>query len=143
MADSPGLTLTSNDSGRFECRWVHLVTNKESRCIFTKGIEHLYLPVAHGEGKLVADAEVLTRLDIALHYTDEQGNRQAGYPHNPNGSAADIAGICDATGRIFALMPHPERHIRPSQHPSWTRRQSGNGDGRKIFENAVKWIKSL
>ncbi len=143
MTNLPGLTLTSNDSGRFECRWVHLGANQKSRCVFTRGIERLYLPVAHGEGKLVADAEVLARLDAALHYTDEQGNRQAGYPHNPNGSAADIAGICDATGRIFALMPHPERHIQPCQHPGWTRGQSGNGDGRKIFENAVEWIKSL
>ena len=143
MTSSPGLTLTSNDSGRFECRWVHLGANQKSRCVFTRGIERLYLPVAHGEGKLVADAEVLARLDAALHYTDEQGNRQAGYPHNPNGSAADIAGICDATGRIFALMPHPERHIQPDQHPGWTSGQSGNGDGRKIFENAVEWIKSL
>jgi phosphoribosylformylglycinamidine synthase len=143
MASSPSLTLTSNDSGRFECRWVHLGANQKSRCVFTRGIERLYLPVAHGEGKLMADAEVLARLDAALHYTDEQGKRQAGYPYNPNGSAADIAGICDATGRIFALMPHPERHIQPDQHPGWTRGQSGNGDGRKIFENAVEWIKSL
>lgn len=137
------LTLTTNDSGRFECRWVHLVANKKSRCVFTRGIERLYLPVAHGEGKVIADAEALVNLDIALSYTDDRGNAAAGYPHNPNGSVNNIAGICDSTGRIFALMPHPERHIRGSQHPGWTRGQSGNGDGRKIFENAVEWIKSL
>ncbi len=138
------LTLATNDSGRFECRWVYLSTNTKSRCVFTMGIESLYLPVAHGEGKLVADAEVLNSLDIALYYTDEQGNRQAGYPYNPNGSLRNIAGICDSTGRIFALMPHPERHIRSSQHPRWPRQGTGNrGDGFKIFQNAVEWVRGL
>jgi phosphoribosylformylglycinamidine synthase I len=138
------LTLTTNDSGRFECRWVHLAANDKSRCVFTKGIECLYLPVAHGEGKLVADNDVIDSLDAVLYYTDEQGDRQAGYPHNPNGSMADIAGICDSTGRIFALMPHPERHIRPSQHPRWQASESNKeGDGLKIFKNAVAWVRSL
>lgn len=137
------LTLTTNDSGRFECRWVHLVANKKSSCVFTRGIERLYLPVAHGEGKVIADAEALVNLDVALSYTDADGNAADGYPHNPNGSVNNIAGICDSTGRIFALMPHPERHIRGSQHPGWTGGQSGNGDGRKIFGNAVSWVKSL
>ena len=144
MNKPPGVTLTSNDSGRFECRWVHLGVSEKSRCVFTKGIEYLYLPIAHGEGKLVAGATAIAHLDAALYYTDERGNRQAGYPHNPNGSAADIAGICDKTGRIFALMPHPERHIQPGQHPGWTRGKTGNGEGGiKIFKNAVQWIKSL
>jgi phosphoribosylformylglycinamidine synthase I len=138
------LTLTANDSGRFECRWVYLSANKKSRCLFTQGIERLYLPVAHGEGKLVADAKLLNGLDIALYYTDEHGNNQAGYPHNPNGSVKNIAGICDTTGRIFALMPHPERHIWSSQHPRWLRQGASNrGDGFKIFANAVAWVKGL
>jgi len=138
------LTLTTNDSGRFECRWVYLSANSQSRCVFTRGMERLYLPVAHGEGKVVADADAINGLDVALYYTDEQGNRQAGYPHNPNGSMADIAGICDSTGRIFALMPHPERHIRPSQHPKWPRQEAGNrGNGFKIFRNAVEWVKGI
>jgi phosphoribosylformylglycinamidine synthase len=138
------LTLTTNDSGRFECRWVYLSTNSKSRCVFTRGIERLYLPVAHGEGKIVADADVLSEIDIALYYTDEKDNRQAGYPYNPNGSMNDIAGICDSTGRIFTLMPHPERHIRPSQHPRWLSEGAGKReDGFKIFKNAVEWIKGL
>jgi phosphoribosylformylglycinamidine synthase I len=138
------LTLATNDSGRFECRWVYLGTNKKSCCLFTKGVENLYLPVAHGEGKVVVDVEVLTELDIALYYTDEYGNQQAGYPYNPNGSVENIAGICDSTGRIFALMPHPERHIRSSQHPRWSSNVAGNrGDGFKIFQNAVEWVKGL
>ena len=140
----PRLTLTTNDSGRFECRWVYLSTSNKSRCIFTRGIERLYLPVAHMEGKVIADADALTGLDVALYYTDEQGNRNAGYPHNPNGSVTDIAGICDTTGRIFALMPHPERYIHPSQHPRWqVEGASGRGEGLKIFQNAVEWIKQL
>ncbi|MEE8194394.1 MAG: phosphoribosylformylglycinamidine synthase I [Dehalococcoidales bacterium] len=139
-----GLTLTTNDSGRFECRWVYLSVNRKSRCVFTRGIERLYLPVAHGEGKVVADAEALASLDVALYYTDEHGNSQAGYPHNPNGSAKNIAGICDSSGRIFVLMPHPERHIRGSQHPRWTGQGvEKRGDGFQIFANAVKWAKSL
>jgi len=141
---SPPLTLADNDSGKFECRWVHLGVNKESPCIFTKGIDSLYLPVAHGEGKVVADPEVLPELNVALYYTDEYGNSEAGYPHNPNGSVDNIAGICDASGHVFALMPHPERHIRGTQHPQWTRQGAKKyGDGFPVFLNAVKWAESL
>ncbi|MFC1929584.1 phosphoribosylformylglycinamidine synthase I [Chloroflexota bacterium] len=137
-------TLTNNDSGRFECRWVYLGVNKESPCVFTEGIDSMYLPVAHGEGKFVADPEILSQMNVAVYYTDEQGNRGAGYPYNPNGSVADIAGICDSSGRIFALMPHPERHIRGTQHPQWTRLGAKKyGDGFPIFLNAVKWAKGL
>lgn len=138
------VTLTNNDSGRFECRWVYLAANKKSRCIFTRGMELIYVPVAHGEGKLVAPADVLDRLDIALYYADEAGNPCTLYPSCPSGSMRGIAGITDATGRVFGLMPHPEDHIRPSQHPRWTRAEaSGAGNGLKIFQNAVDWVKSL
>ncbi len=140
----PLLTLATNDSGKFECRWVHLLVNKKSHSVFTRGIDSLYLPVAHGEGKVVADPKVLPELDIVLYYTDEYGNSQAGYPHNPNGSAGNIAGIGDSSGRILALMPHPERHIRGTQHPQWTRHGAKKyGDGFQIFLNAVKWAKNL
>jgi len=141
---SLGLTLAANDSGKFECRWIHMGVNKESPCVFTEGIDSLYLPVAHGEGKVVADPEVLPGLNVVLRYTDEHGDTKAGYPHNPNGSVANIAGICDASGRIFALMPHPERHIRGTQHPRWTRQGAREyGDGFPIFRNAVKWVENL
>ncbi len=144
LDDSPLLTLSTNDSGKFECRWVHLSVNKESPCIFTRGMDRLYLPIAHGEGKVVAEPEVLTESNIALFYTDEHGNNKAGYPYNPNGSIKNIAGICDASGRIFALMPHPERHIRGTQHPQWTRQGARKyGDGFQIFLNAVKWAQGL
>ncbi|GAI40915.1 unnamed protein product, partial [marine sediment metagenome] len=82
--------------------------------------------------------------NIALRYADETGNINAGYPHNPNGSIDNIAGICDASGRIFALMPHPERFIRWTQHPRWTREPARErGDGFRIFENAVAWAKTI
>ncbi len=144
LASKPPLTLTTNDSGKFECRWVYLKANRESHCVFTQGIERMYLPVAHGEGKVVADPKVLPNLDVVLYYTDEQGSTKAGYPYNPNGSVKNIAGISDATGRIFALMPHPERFIRGSQHPRWqSEGTKERGDGFRIFTNAVKWAKSL
>ncbi len=147
LPGSPGIdgkvTLTNNDSGRFECRWVYLAVDKKSPCIFTKGIERLYIPVAHGEGKFVADPTILPRLKVVVRYTDEKGNTGAPYPLNPNGSTDDIAGICDDSGRIFALMPHPERHIFGTQHPQWTRLGAKeHGDGFKVFQNAVEWAKS-
>jgi len=139
----PQLTVAANDSGKFECRWVHLRVNRESPCVFTKGIERMELPVAHGEGKVVADLKVLPELTIALYYTDKNGNNKAGYPYNPNGSVENIAGICDTSGRIFALMPHPERYVRGTQHPQWTRHGAKKyGDGFQIFLNAVKWAQS-
>lgn len=136
-------TLTDNDSGKFECRWIYASVNKMSPCIFTKGIERLYLPVAHGEGKFTATGK-LPEANIALYYSDSQGNTSAGYPYNPNGSERDVAGICDNSGRIFALMPHPERHIHGTQHPRWTREGiREHGDGLQIFLNAVRWAKGL
>lgn len=141
---SPRLTLAANDSGKFECRWVHLKVNQKSPCVFTKGMDSMYIPVAHGEGKVVADPEILPELNVVVCYTDERGDTKAGYPHNPNGSVNNIAGICDASGRIFALMPHPERHIRGTQHPQWTRLGAKqHGDGFPIFLNAVKWAQNL
>jgi len=141
---SPSLTLSANDSGKFECRWVHLSVNQETPCVFTEGIAHMYLPVAHGEGKVVAAPEALPRLNTVLYYTDEHGNTKAGYPYNPNGSVANIAGICDVSGRIFALMPHPERYVRGTQHPRWTSQGIRKyGDGFQIFVNAVKWAQQL
>jgi phosphoribosylformylglycinamidine synthase I len=138
------VTLTNNDSGKFECRWVYLVANRDSPCVFTRGMYRLYLPVAHGEGKFIADPEVMPQLNPALYYVDEDGDTSAGYPHNPNGSMNNIAGICDKSGRIFALMPHPERHIRGTQHPRWTRLGAKEyGDGFQIFLNAVRWAEGL
>jgi len=139
-----GITLAGNDSGKFECRWVHMEVNRESPCVFTRGMDHIYLPVAHGEGKVVADPAILPRLNVVLRYSDESGDCRAGYPHNPNGSVDNIAAICDSSGRVFALMPHPERHVRGTQHPRWTRLGAKeHGDGFPIFRNAVNWAENL
>ena len=141
---SPRLTLSNNDSGKFECRWVYLGVNKQSPCVFTRGIDSLYVPVAHGEGKIVTLGDGISESNIALYYTDEHGDRSAGYPYNPNGSLGNIAGICDNSGRIFGLMPHPEDYIRGTQHPQWTRLGAREyGDGFQIFRNAVQWAENL
>jgi phosphoribosylformylglycinamidine synthase I len=142
--ESPPLTLTNNDSGKFECRWVYLGVNRKSPCIFTKGMEQMYVPVAHGEGKVMGDLTAITEKNIAVYYMDEKGDRTAGYPCNPNGSIQNIAGICDDSGRVFALMPHPERHILGTQHPQWTRLGvKKHGDGFPVFLNAVKYAKGI
>jgi len=141
---SQPVTLTNNDSGRFECRWVYLKVNRKSPCVFTKGIDRIYVPVAHGEGKLVAEPGMLEKLNIVVQYVDAKGKTRAGYPCNPNGSVKDIAGICDASGRIFGLMPHPEDFIRWTQHPRWTREKEREDlYGLQIFTNAVNWAKDI
>jgi phosphoribosylformylglycinamidine synthase I len=138
------VTLTNNDSGKFECRWVYLKANPESPCVFTRGIDLIYAPVAHGEGKLVAEPGILEKLNVVVRYVDASGNTSAGYPCNPNGSVDDIAGICDPTGRIFGLMPHPEDFIRWTQHPRWTREEKREDlYGLQIFANAVGWAKGI
>ncbi len=144
-------TLTLNDSAKFEDRWVYLkrVKGQESRvnCVWTQGINDIiYLPVAHGEGKFIPkDKKILVELKkqglIVFEYVDEKGNKK-GFPYNPNGSVENIAGICDKTGRVFGLMPHPERHISFLQHPRWTReKKSGRGDGFAIFKSGVDFAK--
>jgi phosphoribosylformylglycinamidine synthase len=167
----PPATLTYNDSGKFEDRWVRLDV-RGTKSVFLTGIDSMYLPVAHAEGKFVArDAEALGHLDaedqLVLRYLPQgervsatacsqavpsehstkhcfqgsSGTPMAAYPDNPNGSMADVAGVCDATGRVLGLMPHPERHIDPTQHPRWTRGEAGNvGDGLAVFKNAVEYF---
>jgi phosphoribosylformylglycinamidine synthase I len=138
------VTLTNNDSGKFECRWVYLKVNRKSPCVFTKGIDLVYAPVAHGEGKLVTGPGMLEKLNIVVRYVGPDGNTEAGYPYNPNGSIDDIAGICDPSGRVFGLMPHPEDFIRWTQHPRWTREKKREDlYGLQIFTNAVAWAKGI
>ncbi|HHT9133864.1 MAG TPA: phosphoribosylformylglycinamidine synthase I [Candidatus Avalokitesvara rifleensis] len=137
-------TLTFNDSNRFEARWVHLKVCSGKSVYVDEG-QLLYMPVAHAEGKFVTrDNEVLDRLrdssQILFKYVNERGE-SAGYPYNPNGSVDGIAGVCDPTGRILGMMPHPERYVEPLQHPHW---QRGGLDtephGMQIFRNAVKYV---
>jgi phosphoribosylformylglycinamidine synthase len=142
--DGPLATLTHNLSGKFEDRWVHLQVASQ-RCPFLKNLQRLYLPVAHGEGNfLTREPWILQGLEqagqVALRYCDADG-RPASYPHNPNGSQGDVAGVCDPTGRVLGLMPHPERHVLPTQHPQWTRRGlAEEGDGLALFRNAVEYF---
>jgi len=143
-------TLTLNDSAKFEDRWVYLkkskVKSKKAKveCIWTKDLpEIIELPVAHGEGKFIPkDKDVLQKLwnngQVVLQYTDNKGDL-AGYPFNPNGAVDNIAGICDPTGRVFGLMPHPERHLSWQQHPK--RLVETEGDGLQIFKNAIEYAK--
>lgn len=139
------VTITYNDSGKFEDRWVHLAP-QTSRCVFIEPERHIYLPVAHGEGKVVAkDEQALDRLrsedHIAFKYVDADG-REGSYPVNPNGSADSIAALTDSTGRVLGLMPHPERFVRRTQHPHWSRLgEDLDPDGIKIFRNAVRYVK--
>ena len=139
-------TLTSNDSGLFEDRWTRLRADTD-RCVFLEKGESLYLPVAHAEGKFVpADSAPVDKLEaagqVALRYVGPDGQPGAGYPWNPNGSVGDVAGLCDPTGRILGLMPHPERHLLPWHHPQWTRLGAREaGDGFRVFQRAVKYFK--
>jgi len=141
-----GATLTNNDSGKFEDRWSYLKVEGES--VWTEGLgDVVYYPVAHAEGKFVpCDEYALTQLkvngQVAFRYCSSQGEK-AKYPANPNGSIEDIAGITDSTGHILGLMPHPERHFLFTQHPYWTRLSNNGryGQGAKIFENGVNYVK--
>ncbi len=131
-----GITLAENANGRFEDRWVRLRV-RDSRCIFTKGLDIIELPVAHREGRVVVKDGAV---NATLAYIDEQDKPTMEYPYNPNGSEDAIAGICDDSGRIFGLMPHPERFYIPVQYPgTW---KDGVPHGMKIIKNAVDWVEA-
>ena len=139
------VTLVWNDSGKFEDRWTYLKVHQANTCIWTKDLPQIiYLPVAHGEGKFIADERLLQELEennqIVFQYVDQKGNL-AGYPYNPNGSLKNIAGVCDPSGRILGLMPHPERFIQKVQHPRWMREEISTPAGRLIFRNGVRYFK--
>lgn len=150
----PTATLTYNDSGRFECRWVKLIQPRNSRCIWTKGIDSIDMPVAHAEGKFVAPPDLVTRLfengQVAFQYANPVGTTSIlatlVHPFNPNGSISNVAGICDPTGRVFGLMPHPERYNRPGNHPlAGLQKVEGTlpdyGLGLDIFRNGVEYCR--
>ncbi len=142
------VTLTFNDNGRFEDRWVYLKADSQSPCVFTRGLDGIYLPVRHGEGKLVADSpQILDDLEArhlsVLKYSTAEYVPTMDYPANPNGSAAAIAGLCDESGRLFGLMPHPEAYVHRTQHPRWTREPKlpEAGMGLWLYQNAVRFIR--
>jgi phosphoribosylformylglycinamidine synthase len=140
------VSLTTNDSGHYEDRWVFLKVNQRSPCIFTKGMEYLFVPVRHGEGKFIPkDAATLNELkeknQIVTQYADEKGNL-AGFPYNPNGSVENVAGICDASGRIYGMMPHPEAFNIPENCPYWIKGNVKEPLGLRIFKNAAEYFRS-
>ena len=129
------VTLAHNSSGHFECRWVELWV-KDNPCVFTKGIGYAVLQIAHGEGRFYAKKNVLAKIEaenlVVMRY----------FNNNPNGSLNSIAGICDPTGRIFGLMPHPERFVELTQHPNWREIPKDTEPmGLKVFKNAVNFFK--
>lgn len=146
------VALAHNMQGVFRDDWIYVKENEDSPCVFTKGLGQIPLPIRHGEGRLVAETdELMEKIEakhlVALRYVDgETGEATMEFPKNPNGSTNAIAGICDETGRIFGLMPHPEAYLSPYNHPQWTRqKQDGilpeKGLGQKIFDNAVAFVK--
>lgn len=153
------VALTGNDSGNFIDCWVNLNIIPDTNCVFTRGMTGIDLPVRHAEGKFYASDNDIERLfadnQVVLQYANESGGRANGkWPLNPNGSIRDIAGICDPTGRIFGLMPHPEAFHSYMSHPDWTRKKeilsregksplNKGGDGIQIFRNAVDYIQQI
>ena len=142
--EGPLATLTNNTHGKFEDRWIYLQTTP-GKCPFLTGYERFHVPIAHGEGNFICREEwILQGLEqagqVVLRYVDAAG-KPGPFPINPNGSQANVAGICDATGRALGLMPHPERHVLPTQHPRWTREGlAEEGEGLRLFRNAVDYF---
>ncbi|MDR1942420.1 MAG: phosphoribosylformylglycinamidine synthase I [Endomicrobium sp.] len=147
-------TLSYNDSGKFECRWVYLKTLKtqagknqaSTNCLWTQKLPDIItLPVAHAEGKFIAkDKNLIDELEkngqIVFKYCAQDGNI-ARYPLDPNGSTDQIAAICNKKGNVFGLMPHPERYVYSLQHPSREGYDGEHGWGKAIFQNAVNYVK--
>lgn len=150
-------TLINNDSGKFECRWINLKIEKNSNCVFLKNLErkNASCQIAHGEGKFFTDPATLEKIEkqklVVFRYADSNGNSTQKYPDNPNGALNAIAGICDPSGRILGLMPHPERFVKTEQHPNWRRMpfdksirqaQDLRPQGLLIFENMINYVKT-
>jgi len=144
-------TIMHNDSGRFEDRWVNLVVDPDSPCIWTRGLTRLFVPVRHGEGKFyMRNERLLDELEqgrqVVARYATPEGEPTARYPENPNGSVRAIAAVCDPSGLIFGLMPHPESYSSPYNHPAWTRRTAmgralpRRGEGLEIFRSCVRYL---
>ncbi|WP_054031563.1 phosphoribosylformylglycinamidine synthase subunit PurQ [Desulfatitalea tepidiphila] len=150
------VALTYNDCGNFRDDWVFLEKEKQSPCVFTKGIDRIELPIRHGEGKFFTDPHTFSQLQaqrqIVLRYALPDGGAAKGaFPFNPNGSLDDVAGICDPSGRVFGLMPHPEAYNHWTNHPDWTRLKEqvkrgkspapqGVTPGVRMFKNAVDYL---
>jgi len=136
------VSLIHNDSGKYEDRWVMVNFEQDSRCVWTRGLRQMDLPVRHGEGRFITRSpeflsELAARGLVALRYASPLGGEPK-YPEDPNGSDGHVAGICDPTGRVFGLMPHPEAFIHAENHPDWNARSLAEGEGLRIFANGVR-----
>jgi len=145
-ADWHPTTLTYNTNGRFQDRWV-TIRSESGLCKWFPKNRTMRVPIAHGEGRFVTRTpEILAALkendQIAFRYIDEAGQPAKTFPANPNGSTESIAGICDVTGRVLGLMPHPERICDPLNHPQWTRTGAETPEGLLLFQTAVEYIRS-
>lgn len=151
------VTLTNNDSGHFECRWVNLKVEPKTKCVFInneamKQLDKTVLsyPIAHGEGKFFTDQKTLDEIEkqnlVVFRYIDQNGKPTRTYPHNPNGALNSIVGICDTTGRILGLMPHPECFVLKEHHPNWRRESASwrivKPHGLPIFEGMINYVKN-
>jgi phosphoribosylformylglycinamidine synthase len=143
---TPRATIAPNDRLGYWDAWIRLRCDPLSPCVWTKGLDRLDLPTRHGEGKFLTESpEVLERLEqghqIAMRYVDATGNATETWPDNPNGSPGGVAGVCDPTGRLFGLMPHPDAYLYPFQHPRWFRQEQAEradeGGGLALFRNGV------
>jgi phosphoribosylformylglycinamidine synthase subunit PurQ / glutaminase len=142
-------TLTWNENGKYTALWVKLKV-ASSNNVFLKGIDEIELPIAHAEGRIAVSSKDLPEIwkkqnQVSMRYISGNGDHDSEsileYPLNPNGSLANIAGLNDESGRVFGLMPHPERFIHATQHPNWTRLNlKGEGEGLKLFKNAVDYF---
>lgn len=141
--------LAHNDCGVFRDAWCTLKADPKSPCVFTRNLELVRLPLRHGEGKFVADPAVLAEIEAkhlaAVRYVNADGTPATEFPANPNGSLNSIAGICDPTGRIFGLMPHPEAFLSPYNAPDWTAQKVAGtipkeGEGVGFFRNAIEYL---
>jgi phosphoribosylformylglycinamidine synthase len=151
MSPVPQVALSTNDSAKYECRPSLLKHENRGNCVFSKNLpkeKTILVPVAHTEGKFMVpqgrEEEILRKMEeldmLVFKYVDPEGN-YAGYPWNPNGSLENIAGICNAEGNIFGMMPHPERVFYQYQHPDWTRKlEEKDGDGKVIFESVLDYV---
>lgn len=143
------ISLAPNYNNKFENRWVHLKVNTSSPCLFTQGIESIYLPIRHAEGRFMTDntatqEKLLKNQQVVLEYATENYISSACYPENPNGSWHNAAGICNCSGNVFGLMPHPEAYHHYTNHPHWTRKtfSTPDGEGLLLFKNAYQYIQS-
>lgn len=142
---TPRATLAPNDQPGYRDAWVRLGFDERSPCLWTRGLESMSLPARHGEGKLLFADGVREVVEaghlVAARYVGADLEPTESFPQNPNGSPGGAAGLCDPSGRLFGLMPHPDAFLYPFQHPDFARRRSigqdVEADGLRLFDNGV------